>query len=105
MSDNGSQPTSLRFMKACSELEVTQVFTSYSNLKGNADTERMIRTMKEELFWLREWSDEYELSRELGKWVKYYNSNYLHFAHGYKTPVQVQNDYYKNNDKTILNVA
>jgi putative transposase len=47
MSDNGSQPTSLSFMKACSNLEVEQVFTSYNNPKGNADTERMMRTMKE----------------------------------------------------------
>jgi len=56
MSDNGSQPTSLNFMKACSNLEVEEVFTSYNNPKGNADTERMIRTLKEELFWLREWN-------------------------------------------------
>ena len=66
ISDNRSQPTSLSFMKACSNLEVQQVFTSYNNPKGNADTERMIRTMKEELFWLREWEHERELSLELG---------------------------------------
>jgi len=42
MSDNGSQPTSLSFMKACSNLEVEQVFTSYNNPKGNADTEGTI---------------------------------------------------------------
>jgi len=54
MSDNGSQPTSLSFMKSCSNLEVEQVVTSCNNPKGNADTERMIRTIKEELFWLRE---------------------------------------------------
>lgn len=95
MSDNGSQPTSLSFMKACSNLEVEQVFTSYDNPKGNADTERMIRTMKEELFWLREWDHERELAHELEKWVKYYNRNYLHSAHGYKTPVQVEREYYK----------
>ena len=39
-------------MKACSNLELQQVFTSYNNPKGNADTEKVIRTMKEELFWL-----------------------------------------------------
>jgi len=50
MSDNGSQPTSLSFMKACFNLEVHQIFTSYNNPKGYADTERMIRTIKEELF-------------------------------------------------------
>jgi len=69
MSDNGSQATSLSFMKACSILEVEQAFTSYNNPKGNADTERMIRTIKEELFWLRGGENERELSLELNKWV------------------------------------
>ena len=49
ISDNGSQPTSLSFMKACSDPGIQQIFTSYNNLKGNADTEKMIRTMKEDL--------------------------------------------------------
>ncbi len=96
MSDNGSQPTSLCFMKACSNLGIQQVFTSYNNPKGNADTERMIRTMKEELFWLREWENERELSLELDKWVEYYNRNYLHSAHGYRTPIQAEKGYYRN---------
>ena len=54
-------------MKACSNLDIQQVFTSYNNSKGNADTERMIRTMKEELFWLREWEGERELGKKLNK--------------------------------------
>ncbi len=95
ISDNGSQPTSLSFMKACSNLEVQQVFTSYNNPKGNADTERMIRTMKEELFWLREWENERELSLELDRWVQYYNKSYLHSAHGYHTPIQAEDVYYR----------
>jgi len=96
MSDNGSQPTSLSFMKACSALGVHQAFTSYNNPKGNADTERMIRTMKEELFWLRKWKSEKELSLELNKGVDYYNRSYLHSAHGYRTPAQAEEDYYMN---------
>jgi putative transposase len=104
MSGNGSQPTSLSFMKACSNLEVGQVFTSYNNPKGNADTERMIRTIKEELFWLREWESEAELSSELDKWVQYYNRSYLHSAQGYRTPIQAEEEYYEN-DTSQLNAA
>ena len=96
ISDNGSQPTSLTFMKTCSTLEIKQIFTSYNNPKGNADTERMIRTMKEEIFWLREWENERELSLELDKWIQYYNKNYLHSALGYKTPIQAEVEYYRN---------
>jgi putative transposase len=44
MSDNGSQPTSVSFMKTCRSLDINQAFTSYNNPKGNADTERMFRT-------------------------------------------------------------
>jgi transposase InsO family protein len=104
MSDNGSQPTSLSFMKSCSNLEVEQAFTSYNNPKGNADTERMIRTLKEELFWLREWKGEAELGKELDKWVGYYNSSYLHSALGYRTPIHAEEEYYKNHT-SHLNAA
>jgi hypothetical protein len=55
----------------------------------------MIRTMKEDLFWLREWENEREISLELGKWVDYYNSSYLHSAHGYRTPVEGEEEYFK----------
>lgn len=95
ISDNGSQPTSLTFMKACSNLDIQQIFTSYNNPKGNAETERMIRTMKEELLWLREWENERELSLELDKWIQYYNASYLHSALGYKTPAQAEEEYYR----------
>jgi len=98
ISDNGSQPTSLSFIKTCSNLDIQQIFTSYNNPKGNADTERMIRTMKEELFWIREWSSEREISLELDRWVEYYNRNYLHSVLGYRTPMQVEEEYYRNDD-------
>ena len=54
VSDNGCQPTSHRYMQACSNLGIKQIFTSFCNPKGNADTERMIWTMKEELVWSNE---------------------------------------------------
>jgi len=98
ISDNGTQPTSLTFIKTCSNLDIKQIFTSYNNPKGNADTERMIRTMKEELFWLREWENERELSLELERWVEYYNKSYLHSALGYRTPAQAGREYYKVNN-------
>jgi len=66
MSDNGSQPTSMGFMKSCRHMDITQAFTSYGNPKGNADTERVFRTMKEELLWLREWNSPFELADALG---------------------------------------
>lgn len=100
MSDNGSQPTSLTFMRECCAFGIKQAFTAYANPKGNADTERLIRTIKKELCWLREWSSVEELKIEMEKFVGYFNDNYLHSALGYKTPNAYENEWFKNNQMT-----
>lgn len=92
ISDNGSQPTSTKFMQACSVLEIKQIFTCYDNPKGNADTERVIRTMKEDLIWLKEWQMPFELEEDLKNWITNYNSDYPHSSLGYKTPVQFEKE-------------
>jgi putative transposase len=94
MSDNGCQPTSMAFMQACNILGIHQVFTSYNNPKGNADTERVIRTLKEECLWLHEWTSPVTLARALGRWMDDYNEHYLHSALGYKPPRQFERDYH-----------
>jgi putative transposase len=94
MSDNGCQPTSLAFMKACSTLGIQQAFTSYHNPKGNADTERVMRTLKEECLWLQEWTSPFELIRALEVWITDYNEHYLHSALGYQSPSQFERHYY-----------
>jgi len=45
-----------------------------------------------------------KLSYELDNWVDYYNRNYLHSALGYRTPVQVEEEYYHNH-ASHLNAA
>jgi putative transposase len=93
MSDNGCQPTSTAFMQACGLLGIHQAFTSYNNPKGNADTERVMRTLKEECLWLREWTCPFALVSSLEAWCDYYNEQYLHSALGYKPPRQFERDY------------
>lgn len=97
MSDNGSQPTSVAFMRACSTLGVHQAFTSYNNPKGNADTERFIRTLKEELLWLREWRSPTELAEAVEAWLEEYNGHYLHSALDYRSPRQVEQEWMEQN--------
>lgn len=94
MSDNGSQPTSINFMKNCSILEIKQVFTSYGNPKGNADTERVMRTIKEELVWLNEWTSPDLFFKAFNKWILYYNNEYLHSSLGYLTPKRFEENYF-----------
>jgi len=104
MSDNGSQPTSRSFMETCAGLGIKQAFTAYNNPKGNADTERMIRTLKEELCWLREWQTVNELKTALDTFVEDFNAGYLHSALGYKTPNQFEREHLENRQAT-LNLA
>jgi putative transposase len=93
MSDNGCQPTSTTFMQACAALEIHQAFTSYNNPKGNADTERVIRTLKEECLWLQDWTCPFALVSALETWIDDYNEHYLRSALGYKTPAQFEQEY------------
>jgi len=41
ISDNRRQPTSCRFMNDMKTLGIKQIFTSYDNPKGNADTQKL----------------------------------------------------------------
>jgi putative transposase len=90
VSDNGSQPTSVGFMAACNVLEIKQIFASYNNPKGNADTERVIRTIKEDLIWPNDFATPFELQTALDKWVIDYNTDYPHSSLNHKTPCEFE---------------
>jgi hypothetical protein len=78
MGDNGCQPTSTAFMQACATLGIHQAFTRDTNQKGPADTERFMRTLKEECLWLQEWTCPIELMCALKDWLDHYHEYDLH---------------------------
>lgn len=90
VSDNGSQPTSRRFIKECNSLGINQIFASYCNPKGNADTERVIRTIKEDLIWTREYSSFNELKTAVDEWMVNYNQDFPHSSLGFMTPYEYE---------------
>ncbi len=90
MSDNGSQPTSVAFIKTCANLKIEQAFTSYNNPKGNANTERVIRTIKEDCLWINEWTNLDQAQSEIEKWTWNYNNLFPHSALGYLSPVEFE---------------
>lgn len=97
VSDNGCQPTSNSFMKEMAELDIEQIFTSYNNPKGNAETERMMRTIKEEVVWLHEFESFEEAKIVIEKWIeKDYNKLYPHSALQYKSPEEFEKKYYQS---------
>ena len=91
ISDNGSQPTAVSFMRDMATLGIEQIFTSYDNPKGNADTERMMRTIKEEVIWLNEFGSFEEAKERIGQWIKIdYNKFYVHSELGYISPEEYE---------------
>lgn len=91
ISDNGSQPTSVSFMRDMAILGIKQIFTSYNNPKGNADTERVVRTIKEEVIWLNEFETLAEAQETIGKWIELdYNKLYVHSTLGYMSPEEFE---------------
>lgn len=102
MSDNGCQPTAISFLKACHALGIKQAFTSYNNPKGNADTERFMRTMKEELVWINEWRSPTAFFKALDSWINHYNSNYLHSTLDYMPPEKFEQNFNQKQAKETL---
>lgn len=70
-----------------------QAFTSYSNPKGNADTERLMRTLKAELVWINEFTSPSIFLEALDTWPDAYNANYLHSSLGYRSPEVFEAEY------------
>lgn len=93
ISDNGCQPTSQRFMRDCSLLGIKQIFTSWSNPKGNSDTERVIRTLKEDLVWINDFDNPFDLEIRLHTWIDDYNNDFPHQSLKNLTPRQAFESY------------
>ena len=96
MSDNGCQPTAVACMQACSTLGIHQTFTSDHHAKGHADTERVMRTLKEECLWQHAWTCPVTLARALETWSEDYHAHDLPSALGYKPPRQFERDYHRS---------
>jgi len=83
-------------------LGVEQIFTSYDNPKGNADTERVIRTIKEELIWLNEFRSLDEAREMIEDWItNCYNRLYVHSALGYLSPEEYELKYYMEQKRNV----
>jgi putative transposase len=86
MRDHGRQPTSVVFLRTCSTLEIQHAFTSDHHPTGNADTERVLRTLKDACLGLQEWTSPVALIKALEVWITDDNEHDLHSALGYQSP-------------------
>ena len=60
--------------------------------EGNGVAERFIRTLKENLLWVRTFKTIEELRAELVAFARRYNETWLVARHGYKTPASVREE-------------
>jgi len=63
--------------------------------QGNGVAERFIRTLKENLLWVRTFDTIEELRAALIEFARHYNETWLVARHGYRTPAQVRADQYR----------
>ena len=61
--------------------------------EGNGVAERFIRTLKEQLLWVRTFQTVEELRQALLDWLPLYNEQWLVERHGFRSPRQVHRDF------------
>ncbi|WP_439648880.1 IS3 family transposase [Leptolyngbya ohadii] len=99
-SDQGSQFTANAFTGCLKAAEVNISMDGRGRCHDNIFIERLWRSIKYELIYLKAFEDGRHLYQEVGQWFEWYNQERFHQALEYKTPNQV---YYQDND--IENVS
>jgi putative transposase len=88
--DHGSQYVSHDFRKELRFLGIESSPAFVREPEGNGCAERFIRTLKENLLWVRRFETVEELRLALQRFRETYNRTWIVERHGYKTPAQVR---------------
>ena len=87
-SEHGPQYTGADCRSMCEEWGITHSLAPVGRPTGNALSERVIRTMKEECIWLRDWESAAELRAALTAWRREYNEGRPHQSLAWSTPTE-----------------
>ncbi len=88
--DHGSQYVSHDFQTELRFLAIQSSPAFVREPEGNGCAERFIRTLKENLLWIRRFATVEELRVALLAFQRTYNQGWIIERHGYKTPAQVR---------------
>lgn len=91
-SDQGSQFTSKVFTERLKQAEVLISMDGRGRCHDNIFIERLWRSIKWELIYLKDFEDGQHLMREVKDWFQWYNQSRPHQSLNYKTPDEI---YYK----------
>jgi putative transposase len=84
--DHGPQYTGADCEALCKRWKLHHTFAPVARPTGNAVVERFIRTLKEELIWLRDWDSADELRTSIAGWLDHYLHHRPHQALNWQTP-------------------
>ena len=90
--DHGSQYLSHVFQEELTFLGITRSPAFVREPEGNGCAERFIRTLKENLLWLKTFDTVEALRLALHEFQRQYNETWLIGRHGYKVPAQVRQE-------------
>ena len=88
--DHGSQFTSHAFQQEIAFLGIESSPSFVRSPEGNGCAERFVRTLKEQLLWLRRFATVEELVKALHEFRQTYNERWILQRHDYLTPAQVR---------------
>jgi putative transposase len=90
--DHGSQFVADDFQRELAFLGITPSPAFVREPEGNGCAERFVRTLKENLLWVRRFQTIEELRQALHGFKEIYNRTWIIERHGYRTPAQVRAD-------------
>ena len=88
--DHGSASMSDAFQRELAFLGLDSSPSFVREPEGNGCAERFIRTLKENLLWVRSFATVAELADALREFRRRYNDQWLIERHGFRTPSQVR---------------
>ena len=96
-SDRGSQYLSIRYTERLAEAGIDTSVGSVGDSYDNALAESIIGLFKTEVInFLGPWKSVSQVEWETLKWVDWYNTERLHSAIGYVTPLEAEEKFYEN---------
>jgi transposase InsO family protein len=91
--DHGSQYISHFFQREISFLGIESSPSFVRSPEGNGVSERFIRTLKEQLLWIRRFTNIQELQTALQEFKNTFNTHWRLGRHGYLSPQQVHQNF------------
>jgi putative transposase len=86
--DHGPQYTGADCRDLCTLWHLEHTYAPVGRPTGNAVVERFIRTLKEEVIWLRDWDSLDEVRDAVATWLRHYNTARPHQALAWMTPAE-----------------